>query len=313
METVTAPRGLIAELITPLKNNGTIDPKGCKTLLDRIIPHIQGLFLAGPRYGEGMKLDGSLRFELLQCAFHIIGRRDIPLFVWISGESAAETFENVRFLEKKIDPIDAANRLFWVDTPLIYHSNRGLPDFYRELCGTLNHPLILNNDPFCINAARPFKRHNIRTAILKELAQQGDIAGLIFSGTLERAHHYQRACRNRPDFRIYDGEERRFLEHPSMSGVVSVGANLAPEAWQKITRSSLQLHAHRENYPDRLHQIWQLGDFLSRLANLYENAPAQIIKEILMDMGVIQSAFSYDAFEMEPKDVQELKDTMRNF
>ena len=146
-----------------------------------------------------------------------------------------------------------------MDTPLNYHSNRGLPDYYRELQTLVNFPLVLHNDPEAVHTTRTFKRHNIRTAVLKELVQIEGIVGLIFSGSLERSHHYQRACRGRQHFRLYDGDEKRFLEHPSMGGVVSVGANLAPVAWEKITQSSIQLHAHRENYPDRLQQIWESG------------------------------------------------------
>jgi len=157
--------------------------------------------------------------------------------------------------------------------PLSYHSNRGLPDYYRELQTIVTVPLVLHNDPGCVHITRTFKRHNIRTAVLKELVRIEGIAGLIFSGSLERAHHYQRACRGRKDFRIYDGDEKRFLEHPSMGGVVSVGANLAPGAWERITQSSIQLHAHRENYPDRLQQIWESGDYLEKHASaLWANA-----------------------------------------
>ncbi|OQY49206.1 MAG: hypothetical protein B6240_03855, partial [Desulfobacteraceae bacterium 4572_87] len=162
------------------------------------------------------------------------------------GEGESQDFED-------LNQDYPTNSVFWVDTPLRYHSNRGLPDYYRELLAQLKYPLILHNDPDCIHATRAFKRHNIRTAVLKELVRIDGIAGLIFSGSLERAHHYQRACRGRQNFRIYDGDEKRFLEHPSMGGVVSVGANLAPGTWEMITQSSIRLHAHRENYPDRLH------------------------------------------------------------
>ena len=44
--------------------------------------------------------------------------------------------------------------------------------------------------------------------------------------------------KGRSPFRIYDHSEKSFLHHPSMSGVVSVGANLSPLAWQRITLST---------------------------------------------------------------------------
>ena len=167
--------------------------------------------------------------------------------------------------------------------------------------------------PDCVHTTRTFKRHNIRTAVLKELVQIEGIAGLIFSGSLERAHHYQRACRKRKDFRIYDGDEKRFLEHPSMGGVVSVGANLAPGAWERITQSSIQLHAHRENYPDRLQQIWESGDYLKNMVTLYGQSPAAMIKTILSEMGTIGTPEMLMPAEIEHDNIKALKTLMHDF
>ena len=200
-----------------------------------------------------------------------------------------------------------------MDTPLNYHSNRGLPDYYRELQTLVNFPLVLHNDPEAVHTTRTFKRHNIRTAVLKELVQIEGIVGLIFSGSLERSHHYQRACRGRQHFRLYDGDEKRFLEHPSMGGVVSVGANLAPVAWEKITQSSIQLHAHRENYPDRLQQIWESGDYLKRMVSLYGQLPTPIIKAVLAQTGVIQSPEMLRSEKIDDGVTNALKKLMKDF
>ena len=132
--------------------------------------------------------------------------------MWVTGNTETQTRNNILALQERFGENRPEGGLFWVDTPLAYHSNRGLPDYYRELQTILTVPLVLHNDPDCVHTTRTFKRHNIRTAVLKELIQIEGIAGLIFSGSLERAHHYQRACRKRKDFRIYDGDEKRFLE-----------------------------------------------------------------------------------------------------
>ena len=93
----------------------------------------------------------------------------------------------------------------------------------------------------------------------------------------------------RSDFRIYDGGETRFLRHPSLSGLVSAGANLAPVAWQKITEFSLGQKGDRNGYPDQLQQIWELGSYLQELKDLYERLAVPLIKQILSDMGIIDS------------------------
>ena len=308
MENNRAPRGLVVDLITPLKH-GAIDEKGLERLLEQAIPHAQALLLASPRHGEGESMGLAMRRELLKKTRETVNGRPISLFVWISGNTEAQTRENILALQEDFE----AGRHFFVDTPLVYHSNRGLPDYYRELQGMVKAPLILHNDPDCVHATRAFKRRNIRTAILKELVQIEGIAGLIFSGSLERAHHYQRACRGMQNFRIYDGDEKRFLEHPSMGGVVSVGANLAPGAWEMITQSSIQLHAHRENYPDRLQQIWESGDYLKNMVALYGETPTAMIKAILSKTGTIETPEMLKSVEIEPDATETLETLLRDF
>ena len=119
--------------------------------------------------------------------------------------------------------------LFWVDLPLWHHSNRKLPQFYEEWAKDYPRSILLYNHPRLITCLdRSLKRKNIRTAVLKKLAENEQIAGLIQAGDFQRTLHYQRAVRGRRDFRIYDGDEMNFLNQPSSSGVVSWGANLLP-------------------------------------------------------------------------------------
>ena len=135
--------------------------------------------------------------------------------------------------------------------------------------------------------------------------------GLIFLGSLDRAYNYQKAVRSRTDFRIYDGEESHFLGHPSSSGVVSIGANLAPGAWQKITTSSLNLNGNQENYPDYLKQIWKIGGYLSNLKDIYHEIGAPLVKQILADIGIIQDPTSTIKAEYMDEKVDALKKLMR--
>jgi dihydrodipicolinate synthase/N-acetylneuraminate lyase len=289
MEPCTAPRGLIIELITPFGSGGGIDREGLKRLLARVSPFAQGVFLAGPRAGQGTRLPPDLRGDLLKLAILAMDPENpIPILIWATQESEEETRETLLALGEVFRERPYRAGIFYVDTPLYYHSNRGLPDLYREICPTVDAPLILHNDPDLIGGlARPLKRTNIRTAILKELAAFEGVSGMIFSGSLDRAHHYQKACRQRPDFRIYDGDEARFLDYPSRSGVVSQGATLAPAAWQKIVRSSLRPSTEGTEYPDRLRQIWETGEILRRIKDLYAEAPAPTIKDVLAEMGII--------------------------
>jgi dihydrodipicolinate synthase/N-acetylneuraminate lyase len=304
------PKGLIIDLITPLKQGGNIDGRGLGRLLDRVLPFVQAVYLASPVAGEGRNLGAVQREELLEKTL-VVTRGRVPIFIWVSQDSEEETQKTLSVLKKRLDKRKYKGPVFWVDTPLYYHSNRGLPSYYQSLSDGEKALYLLHNDPALIRGrSRPLKRNNIRTSILKDLAQISSIHGLIFSGSLERVRNYQKAVRARTDFRIYDGDESRFLSYPSLSGIVSVGSNLVPEAWQKITTSSLNQSGDREQYPDFLQQIWQTGRYLQALIEIYHPASVPLIKHILADTGTIESPFcSFKAGDVTAK-VQALKGLM---
>jgi dihydrodipicolinate synthase/N-acetylneuraminate lyase len=284
----SSPKGLLIDLITPLKRGGDIDGRGLGRLLDRVLPFVQAVYLASPLSGEGRNLEAAQREELLDKSI-VVTRGRVPVLIWISQGTEEETKTTLFLLKKRIEKRKYTGPVFWVDTPLFYHSNRGLPLHYRNLSIGNKGPYLLHNDPTLIRElARPLKRNNIRTSILKDLAQISSIRGLIFSGSFDRVRNYQKAVRARTDFRIYDGDESRFLTYPSLSGVVSVGANLAPKAWQKITASSLNRSNDRE-YPDSLQQIWETGRYLQGLIEIYYPAPVPLVKQTLAGTGTIES------------------------
>ena len=314
MQVLTAPRGLIVDIITPFTKGGAIDGPGLRKLLNRVSPHAQAVFLASPHTGEGKNLHTEQRVELLEQAIPAIAQNPIPILIWVTQDNEAESRRTTIALKRVIEKRGYMGDLFWVDTPLYYHSNRGLPGLYKALCSVVGKPYILHNDPELINGlTKPLKRNNIRTAVLKELVSLEGITGLIFSGSLGRVHNYHNACRRRPHFRIYDGEELHFLDHPSTSGVVSVGANLAPKAWEKIIQSSLDLSAHKKAYPDHLQQIWELGAYLRDMRDLYLQAPAPILKEILSDMGIIETPVCTFQVEDTKESKSRLKELMTRF
>jgi dihydrodipicolinate synthase/N-acetylneuraminate lyase len=313
MEVLTSPRGLIIDLITPLDRNGDIDGRGLGKQLDRVLPHVQALLLASPYMGEGKNLSSTQRDELLEKA-NVVVRGQVPILVWISQDTEEKTKETLLLLKKRVENKNYTGQVFWVDTPLSYHSNRGLPSHYQNLSSMVEEPFLLHNDPDLIKKlARPLKRANIRTSILKELAQIESIQGLIFLDSLDRARNYQKAVRPRTDFKIYDGDESHFLTHPSLSGVVSVGANLAPRAWEKVTSSSLNLSGNHKEYPDHLQQIWEMGSYLRELKDLYHGFSVPLVKQILSDMGIIEGpTCTFDAEDMGEK-TETIKELMERF
>jgi dihydrodipicolinate synthase/N-acetylneuraminate lyase len=313
MAALSSPRGLIVDLITPLKQNGDLDIRSLGRQLDRVLPHVQAVLISGPYLGEGWSLSTAQRAELMEKTLGMV-RGQVPVFVWITQDTEEKTRDTLGLLSKTLKARKYKGHVCWLDTPLYYHSNRGLVSYYRDLTALTREPWLLHNDPGLIDRlARSFKRNNIRTAVLKEILGIERIQGLLYAGSLDRAGNYQKAARARPDFRIYDGDELRFLTHPSLSGVVSAGANLSPKAWSKITNASLGLSDAREDYPDRLQQIWKTGQYLRTLLDFYSSHSAQIIKQVLSDAGIIESPKCTVQSEEVGEKVRSIIEEMRRY
>ena len=313
MTALNLPRGLIVELVTPLKSDNRIDAKGLERLLQKVLPHVQAVLLAGPDMGEGGSLDKDQREELLALALPLIAGR-VPVLVWISRDTELETKETLAGLNKVRENAGYSGRICWVDTPLYYHSNRGLPQLYQEWAEDFKGTFLLHNDPVLIkNLKRNLKRTNIRTNILKELSLLEPVQGLVFLGPLPRFHNYQRAVHAHSHFRIYDGNENHFLMYPSLSGVISGGANLVPKAWQKVTASSLDLDGVTAQYPDQLHQLWRIGAYLCNLQNVYAKQPVALIKKTLAELGIIAEPHCAAAAPAAPDKTIALKKLMQQF
>jgi len=144
---------------------------------------------------------------------------------------------------------------------------------------------------------RPVKHKNIRTSVLKKVSRVDHVLGVIFSGSLKRSMNYRQAVRHRRDFKIFDGDETAFLKQPSADGVVAGGANLLPQAWQGIVRSSLNRYEVQEQYSDHMRQILDTAAMLKAFHALYCVSPAAIMKRMLHVAGVLANAHVASATE----------------
>ncbi len=279
------PKGLIVALVTPFDEKGGIDRDSLRRLIESVLPYGDGLLVGDSQFGEGLSLPNSIRLELLRSSIEIVAGRK-PLLLCPTGRTAEETLSNVAVLSREAAS-GAKDRLFWIDIPLWYHSNRKLPQYYREWANDTPFPILLYNHPsFIARLNQSLKRNNIRTSVLKRLAENEQIAGLIQAGDLKRTLHYQRAVRARRDFRFYDGDEKNFLASPSSSGVVSGGANLLPSEWGEIVASSLKVSED----PARSLLLLKHSQKVRDLSQALQKNPAWNIKLALQSVGLISRA-----------------------
>lgn len=282
---VYPPRGLILALVTPLDEKGAIDWSSFTKLIERALPFCDGLLIGDGLFGEGISLSNPRRLELLRgCGEAVPGKK--PLLLCPTASTEEETLSNVEALGG-LYTTQWKESVFWVDLPLWYHSNRKLPQLYEEWAKRTPLSILLYNHPQLISRLnRSLKRNNIRTAVLKRLAENEQVVGLIQAGDLKRSIHYQRAVRSRRDFRIYDGDERNFLNQPSAAGVVSGGANLLPKEWREIVSASLSLAED----PARSLILLKQSQKLRELNQALHLNPARSLKFALQRLGIISQA-----------------------
>ncbi|MEJ2364032.1 MAG: dihydrodipicolinate synthase family protein [Deltaproteobacteria bacterium] len=287
MSTTVTPRGLICPLaLVPSPENRSIY-RGLESLLTRLQPAVAGLFLDPMFWCPDAHCSGPASSSLLEEAIGL-APPDLPLWIRITGTSAEQTIHICHQLENVCRRLKYHGPLAWVDTPLFYHSNRGLPEYYRTLLAETGFNLIIDNDPQLIRKiGDTAKRKNIRTAILKKLVQEPRLVALVHRGDLRRGINYQRAVRSRSDFLIYDGRESSFLKRPSASGVLSVGANLLPYEWRTITLASLNLEENHFGQASSFRHLWEAGQRVRTLQKNYRQSPVRIIPAVLAAWGLI--------------------------
>jgi dihydrodipicolinate synthase/N-acetylneuraminate lyase len=284
------PRGLICPLVTPLKTGDVFDA----SVLDRLIDHVgvgaDALLVGDVFWGEGIVLSPETRLEMT-CATLDIIRGQWPVLITITCHSMRATRDLLARVEAFVERSGYPGGVFWVDYPLYYHSNRGLPQWYESVVSDTKIDFILGNHAGLVERRRRAIKHkNIRTSVLKKVSQIDKVQGMIFSGSLKRSINYHKAVRPCREFAFYDSDEVQFIRQPSSSGVVAGGSNLLPHAWGEITRSCLNRYDVQQQYTDHTRQMLETGFMLQEFYDLYSNNPAAVIKHMLYVAGVLPNA-----------------------
>ncbi|MFH1625871.1 MAG: dihydrodipicolinate synthase family protein [Pseudomonadota bacterium] len=284
------PKGLIGALVTPLDSDHNIDKLSLRTLLEHTIGAVHGVLIGVGDIGEGFFLNNKQRMELITAGMEAVNGR-VPLFLSVTGDTEDQTAENIVHVERTKGERNYRGDIFLLDSPLWYHSNKGLPYLYAEFGKLTNLPFVLHNNPGpIVELHRHLKRKNIRTNVLKKLCSNEQIVGITHVGELRRAINYARAVRDRRDFRVYDGNEVSFLDKPSSGGVVARGANLLPWGWKEITESSINPEERLREDTAYYGRLWNVGQILKSLEEAYAPNPTAIIKLALRLMGKIESS-----------------------
>jgi 4-hydroxy-tetrahydrodipicolinate synthase len=211
-------RGIITAMVTPLKQDLTLDQKGLERLIEHLIGGgVHGIFILGTT-GEAPNLPYSVREDLIEQTCRLVGSR-VPVIVGITDTSYKDA---LRLAAKSHQcgasaVVAAPPYYFQVDQADLLH-------YFKSLASESPLPLYLYNAP--LNVPLWIE---IDTAI--ELATEPNIVGLKDSGmNMGYFHAVREGVRALPQFSLLVGPDELLAEAVLMGahGGMAGGSNVWP-------------------------------------------------------------------------------------
>ena len=213
--------GIIPPLVTPLKNNETLDVESLENLIEHLIRGgVHGLFILGTT-GEEQSLSYGLRKEMIMQSARI-NRGRLPLLVCVSDTSIVESINLARVAaDCGADGVVSAPPYYFAP------GQPELAQFYEELVPQLPLPVFLYNMPSHVKVS-------FAPDTVQRIAQLPQVVG--FKDSSANAVYFQSVMykmRGRPDFSMLCGPEEMTGELVLMGahGGINGGANMFPELY----------------------------------------------------------------------------------
>lgn len=213
--------GIVPPLVTPLKDNDTLDVESLERLIEHLIAGgVHGLFVLGTT-GEEQSLSYRLRKQMIEESCRINKGR-LPLLACITDTSIVESVNLAKFA--------ADCGAFGVVSAPPYYFATGQPElaeYYEELVSQLPLPLFLYNMPSHVKVS-------FAPSTIHRIAQNPRVVG--FKDSSANSVYFQSvmyAMKDRPDFAMLVGPEEITGECVLLGGHggVNGGANMFPELY----------------------------------------------------------------------------------
>ena len=227
--------GIIPPLVTPLKDNETLDVESLERLIEHLIAGgVHGLFILGTT-GEEQSLSYDVRQQMIRESARINNGR-LPLLVCVTDTSMVES---VRLARVAADC--GADGV--VSAPPYYFAT-GQPElaqFYEELVPQLPLPVFLYNMPSHVKVS-------FAPDIVRRIAQNPRVIG--FKDSSANAVYFQSVMykmKERPDFAMLVGPEEITGECvlSGAHGGINGGANMFPELYVAMYEAARERDINR--------------------------------------------------------------------
>ncbi|RYZ29902.1 MAG: 4-hydroxy-tetrahydrodipicolinate synthase [Chitinophagaceae bacterium] len=263
-------RGTGVALVTPFKEDKSIDFDALKALIDFVIEGgVQYVVTLGTT-GETPTLNREEKLDIIQATFSAVAAR-VPVVIGIGGNDTQSIIKDIETF-----PVEKATAILSASPYYNKPSQEGIFQHYKALASATTKPIILYNVPGRTGS-------NISAATTIRLANEiSTIAGIKeASGNMAQC---MQILRDKPqEFMVVSGDDNLALAQIAcgMDGVISVAANCFPKDFSLMVSASLENDFKTARIYNN--QLLQGYDLL-----FAENNPAGV-KAVLSELGIIQN------------------------
>ena len=281
-------QGIVPPVVTPLKENGSLDVEGLKKILEHLISGgVHGLFILGST-GEGPALGLRHQKDMIRETLRINAGR-LPVLVGISNAALEDTLDVADYAAEQ-----GADALVCAPPSYFMLGEDELVDYYSYIASRVAKPLFLYNMP-------SMTKITMKPELVKKLAEIPNIRGYKdSSGLMCDLHEIILALKDRNDFSIFVGPEELLAEAVlfGADGGISGGANLNPELFVNMYNAAKKddlpavRNLQKEIYRQR--KLYSIGR--------YQSSIIKGIKSALSCRGICQDTMAtpFQAFK-EPE------------
>ncbi|MDD6795730.1 MAG: 4-hydroxy-tetrahydrodipicolinate synthase [Clostridiaceae bacterium] len=279
-------------IITPFTNEG-INFKKLEELLNWHVEKGTDAIVICGTTGEATTMSDKEKKETIKFTVDVINKR-IPVIAGAGSNNTAAAVEMCKYCENVgVDGL-------LVITPYYNKTNsRGLMKHFEAINNAVKTPIILYNVPSRTNM-------NITPNQLLELSKLSNIVAIKeASGNISQIAQMKALCGDAID--IYSGNDDQVVPVLSLGGkgVISVWANIMPETVHKLVKSYLE---------GNINEALKIQlDYLKLCNNLFIETNPIPVKVAMNMMGKEVGPLRLPLYDMDPKNEQVLKDTLKEY
>ncbi len=287
------PYGVIPPIITPMTQEGRVNEKVLRQLVNRFIENgVHGLFPLGTTGEFYAFTEDEMRRILFTVVEETNGR--VPVYAGANHITTRGVIEYLKLAEEaKVDAVSVLTPMF------ISQTQEELYQYYKSIAESTDLPIIIYNNT-------PKTNINVAPETIAKLAEIENIVGVKDStGDMTNTEEYIRLTRNQDNFGVLVGRDTLIYAGLCYGAVGAIAscANIAP----KLTAD--------------IYDKFMAGDLKGALEAQYELAPLRIlcnmgtfpavIKEGLVMQGLDVGKCLEPIQELKPEQKQKLKDQLK--